>query len=74
MTAWDIPTGDQLLIAIAQVLKNILRRSDTVARLGGDEFVILLDGIHDDRDAVEKSKEIHGCIRALPSSSATTTS
>ena len=52
------PTGDQLLISIAQVLKNSLRRSDTIARLGGDEFVILLDGIRDESDAVEKSREI----------------
>ena len=52
------PTGDHLLIEIAHTLKNTLRRSDTVARLGGDEFVILMDGIRDEADAVEKSKEI----------------
>ena len=56
------PSGDQLLIAIAQVLKNSLRRSDTVARLSGDEFVILLDGIHDETDAREKSLEIMAAL------------
>lgn len=52
------PTGDQLLIEIAHTLRNSLRRSDTVARLGGDEFVVLMDGIRDEKDAVDKSREI----------------
>lgn len=43
--------GDQLLVAIAQLLKKDLRTMDTVARLGGDEFVILLDDIHSLQDA-----------------------
>ncbi len=37
--------GDQLLIQIAQRIKNALRDGDTVARLGGDEFVFLLLGL-----------------------------
>jgi diguanylate cyclase (GGDEF)-like protein len=39
--------GDQLLIAISQLLQDSVRMSDTIARLGGDEFTILLDDIHD---------------------------
>ncbi len=35
--------GDDLLVVIAQRLKESLRISDTAARLGGDEFVILLE-------------------------------
>ncbi len=34
--------GDQLLVAITQRLKNVMRADDTLARLGGDEFVLLL--------------------------------
>lgn len=37
--------GDQLLIEIAQRIRNALRDGDTVARLGGDEFVFLLLGL-----------------------------
>jgi diguanylate cyclase (GGDEF)-like protein len=34
--------GDQVLKAVAHVIKNGVRRIDTAARYGGDEFVILL--------------------------------
>ncbi len=43
--------GDTLLQAVAGRLQECVRESDTVARLGGDEFVILLNSIHDERDA-----------------------
>jgi diguanylate cyclase (GGDEF)-like protein/PAS domain S-box-containing protein len=38
-------TGDQVLIAIAHRMKDILREGDTIARLGGDEFVVILHDI-----------------------------
>jgi diguanylate cyclase (GGDEF)-like protein/PAS domain S-box-containing protein len=34
--------GDELIIAVAALLKTQLRDSDVIARLGGDEFAILL--------------------------------
>jgi diguanylate cyclase (GGDEF)-like protein len=37
--------GDKMLIAIAQTLKNSVRRSDIAARIGGDEFGLLLENI-----------------------------
>ena len=36
------PDGDKLLITLAQLLRDRLRRSDIVARYGGEEFVLLL--------------------------------
>lgn len=36
--------GDMVLVQVARVLRDEVRRSDTVARVGGDEFVLLLRG------------------------------
>ncbi|MEC5207948.1 diguanylate cyclase (GGDEF)-like protein/PAS domain S-box-containing protein [Vogesella perlucida] len=38
--------GDQLLVALAERLKSVLRADDTLARLGGDEFVLLLSDLN----------------------------
>ncbi|MBK7614859.1 MAG: EAL domain-containing protein [Burkholderiales bacterium] len=40
--------GDLFLIAIAQRLRGLVRKTDTVARLGGDEFVLLVSNISGD--------------------------
>lgn len=40
-------TGDQLLVAISERLKQALREGETLARLGGDEFVAILQDLHD---------------------------
>ena len=38
--------GDKLLIKVAEILVQCVRKSDTVARLGGDEFTIILPNIN----------------------------
>ena len=35
--------GDEILMHVANYLKNILRKEDTICRFGGDEFVILIE-------------------------------
>ncbi len=56
--------GDQLLGGIAHRLKESLRGQDTVARLGGDEFTVLLDDIHQSKDAIEMANRIRQDLSA----------
>ncbi len=54
--------GDQLLIAVAERLRSIVRKTDTVARLGGDEFVIVLPNLDDPAVASELAQKLIGKI------------
>ncbi len=42
--------GDQVLVNMAEKLKNNLREVDTIARLGGDEFTLLLGSFKNTQD------------------------
>ena len=44
--------GDELLILIAQRLRDSLREEDMIARIGGDEFAILLENIGDRQEVI----------------------
>ncbi|HEX8737161.1 MAG TPA: EAL domain-containing protein [Pyrinomonadaceae bacterium] len=50
--------GDELLIGIADRLRECLRPSDMVARLGGDEFTILVEGRYEPREVVRIAERI----------------
>jgi diguanylate cyclase (GGDEF)-like protein len=56
--------GDQLLIAVSNLLQHCLRDSDIVARLGGDEFIILLDEIKEIHDATAIGDRIQQKLRS----------
>ncbi|WP_374561795.1 PAS domain-containing protein [Ideonella sp.] len=44
--------GDQLLQMFARRLRQLVRPTDLIARLGGDEFVLVIDGLHEEANAM----------------------
>ena len=50
--------GDELLVAVAERLRNSLRVADTAARLGGDEFTVLVENIDQEADAQRAADRI----------------
>ena len=52
------PCGDQLLCAVADRLREMLRPEDFVARFGGDEFVVFQQNIHSTEDAAGLARRI----------------
>lgn len=52
--------GDDLLKAVAALLRASLRESDTAARLGDDEFAVLLE----DLDTTDRAEQIAGRLSA----------
>jgi diguanylate cyclase (GGDEF)-like protein/PAS domain S-box-containing protein len=44
--------GDQVLVILADRMKEALREGDTIARLGGDEFVAVLMDLADGKESV----------------------
>ena len=56
--------GDQLLGAVAERLRSLVRPGDTLARLGGDEFALLLEQITVPRDAARAAERLHAGLAA----------
>ncbi len=53
------PIGDEVLIQTANLLKSIIRKSDTLCRWGGEEFVIIcpFNDIENTKNLAEKIRE-----------------
>ncbi len=52
------PCGDELLCAVADRLREMLRPEDFVARFGGDEFVVFQQNIKSEEDAAHLARRI----------------
>jgi diguanylate cyclase (GGDEF)-like protein len=50
--------GDELLVAVAARLQNLVRANDTVARVGGDEFVLIVCGLSNEQLPIELGQKI----------------
>ncbi len=50
--------GDALLIAVADRLKNLVRKVDTLARIGGDEIAVILSQFQDVRHVAELARRL----------------
>ncbi|OYV39475.1 MAG: hypothetical protein B7Z81_03255 [Acidocella sp. 20-61-6] len=57
------PTGDGVLIAVAERLRGCIRDVDTAARLGGDEFGLILDTADIEEAAVVAARIIERVSR-----------
>jgi diguanylate cyclase (GGDEF)-like protein len=55
--------GDQLLVAIGNRLREVLRPNDLVARLGGDEFTVLLPGCRTVDEVLETADRLQERLR-----------
>ena len=54
--------GDELLLALAPRLRDIMRAQDTVARLSGDEFLIVCEAPHGLRQVIAVAERIAEAI------------
>ena len=52
------PAGDEVLVAVAQRIRETVRKGDTVARLGGDEFTVILPEVRDGTEVAPVARKL----------------
>jgi diguanylate cyclase (GGDEF)-like protein len=57
--------GDRVLVAVAQLLRQLVRTSDVVARIGGEEFLLILVGA-DEATSQRLAERVRERIELLP--------
>jgi diguanylate cyclase (GGDEF)-like protein len=53
--------GDQTLVLVAKILRDLLRPVDLIARLGGDEFAVWMSGV-DHLTAAERAEHLRAIV------------
>lgn len=62
--------GDDVLVAIAAALREVLKGGDRLARIGGDEFTVILEGLDSDKAMDEAGRIADLLIAAIENMSA----
>lgn len=56
--------GDQVLVAVAERLRNLVRASDTIARYAGDEFTLILRHVNGRTDVARVASKLLAGMQA----------
>ena len=52
------PVGDSLLINVANILSDFIRKSDSVGRFGGDEFIFIIESVKNTNNISQLAQQI----------------
>ncbi|WP_417578952.1 bacteriohemerythrin [Nitrincola sp.] len=55
---YGVETGDRLIVAISQRVRDSVREHQSLARIGGDEFVLILSGFNQEEEIVSPVKRL----------------
>lgn len=60
--------GDQLILTVAESIRNVCNEADSAYRIGGDEFVMIMRGA-DEKVVAKKIREWKQILKALKGNS-----
>ena len=60
--------GDQLILTVAESIRNVCNESDSAYRIGGDEFVMIMRGA-DEKVVAKKIRDWKQILKALKGNS-----